>query len=270
MVFKQILGFRIERLKFSEMPAPFNSLFSTAVQNHAARDMSLDMTHKFFLPDTVLRNKDHIAFVFNCGGKTQYDKIRTLLSDYLPLFEQAATFPERAKETVDSVRYLFLYDTDADGLDRIVDNISTAFQRINEKDFMVGDWVGATSEFGRISNDKAVFVWGGTPDGGTLEDILMPMFDFTEENKPLIAKSKQTINEMFTWDMDDSDLRRAVAEVEKFKKAVLTTVGQRKKPGGSLSVVLEQADLISVDALRACHITAGFVEFIREFWGVID
>jgi hypothetical protein len=42
MVFKKILGFRIARLKFSEMPSPFNALFSTAVQNHAARDMSLD------------------------------------------------------------------------------------------------------------------------------------------------------------------------------------------------------------------------------------
>jgi hypothetical protein len=270
MVFKKILGFRIERLKFSEMPSPFNALFATAVQNHAAQDMSLDMMHKFFLPDTVLRNNDHIAFVFNCGGKTQYEKIRALLSDYLPLFEQAAIFPKGAEEIVKDVRYLFLYDTDADGLDRIVDNISREFQRINEKDFVVGEWIGATSKFGRISNDKAVFVWGQTPDGGTLEDILMPMFDFTEENKPLIARSKETMKEMFTWDMDHAEIRRAVAEIEKFKKAVLTTVGQRKKPGGSLSVVLEQADLISDDALRACPNTTGFVKFIKEFWGMID
>jgi hypothetical protein len=98
----------------------------------------------------------------------------------------------------------------------------------------------------------------------------MPMFDFTEENKPLIAKSKQTMNEMFTWDMDHTERRRAVAEIEKFNKAVLTTVGQRKKPGASLNVVLEQADLISDDALRACPITAGFVKFVREFGGMID
>lgn len=270
MVFRKIMGFRIERLKFSEMPAPFNALFSTAVQNHAAQDMSLDMTHKFFLPDTVLRNDDEMAFLFNCGGKTQYDKVRDLLSDYIPLIEQAKIFPNGAKEIVDSVRYLFLYDSDADGLDHTIDTISREFQKVDEKDFVVDAWTDTKSEFGRISNDKAVFVWGGAPDMGTLEDILMPMFDFTEENKPLIARSKRAMIEMFKWDMDHAETRRAVAEIEKFNKAVLTTVGQRKKPGGSLNVVLEQADLISDDALRACLITAGFVEFIREFWGMID
>jgi hypothetical protein len=270
MVFKKILGFRIEKLKFSEMPSPFNALFSTAVQNHAAQDMSLDMTHKFFLPDSVLRKNEEMAFIFNCGGKTQYDKVRDLLSDYIPLIEQAAIFPNGAEEIVDSVRYLFLYDSDADGLDHTIDNISREFQKVDEKDFVVDAWIDTKSEFGRISNDKAVFVWGGAPDMGTLEDILMPMFDFTEANKPLIARSKQTMNEMFRWDIDHTDSMRAVAEIEKFKKAVLTTVGQRKKPGASLNVILEQADLISDDALRACPITAGFVEFVREFWRMAD
>ncbi len=270
MVFKRILGFQIEKLKFSEMPSPFNNLFTKAVEKHAAQDMSLDMTHKFFLPDSVLRKNDDIAFIFNCGGKTQYDKVRDLLTDYIPLIEQAAIFPAGAQEIVDSVRYLFLYDSDADGLDRIVDNISREFQKVNEKDFVVDAWIGTKSEFGRVSKDKAVFVWGGAPDKGTLEDLLMPMFDFTEANKPLIARSKQTMNEMFKWDIDHGDSKKAVAEVEKFKKAVLTTVGQRKKPGSSLNVILEQAELITDDALRACPTTAGFVEFIREFWRMAD
>jgi len=44
--------------KFSEYPAPFNQLFKTSMENHAAPDMSLDMAHKFFLPDKILYNEE--------------------------------------------------------------------------------------------------------------------------------------------------------------------------------------------------------------------
>jgi len=43
---------------FSEYPAPFNQLFKTSMENHAAPDMSLDMAHKFFLPDKILYNEE--------------------------------------------------------------------------------------------------------------------------------------------------------------------------------------------------------------------
>ena len=61
MVMNKLIGFnRMEQLKFSEMPAPFNSLFKNAVKKYTAQDMSLNMVHKFFLPDTVLRKGNTI------------------------------------------------------------------------------------------------------------------------------------------------------------------------------------------------------------------
>lgn len=53
-VFKHCLGFTKVEWKCSEYPTPFNSLFRASVEKHAARYLSLDMAHKFFLLDYVL------------------------------------------------------------------------------------------------------------------------------------------------------------------------------------------------------------------------
>lgn len=265
MVLKKLMGFAIIKLKFSEMPSPFDKLFKTSVSAHAAQDMSLDMAHKFFLPDTVLRNGNNIVFLFNCGGKTQYGKVAELLSTYLPLFDLAETFAEGASEVVKSVQYLFLYDADAEGLNAIVNNLSSEFGTIDGDIFIDGNWQNSKSDFGRTSNDKAVFVWGGNPNQGTLEDIIYPLFEFTDGSKGVVSKASESINEWFTWEVGHSEIEKSVPETERFKKAVLTTVGQRKKPGSSLNVILEQSGLISEDALNSCEITTGFVEFMNDF-----
>ncbi len=267
IVLKQLMNYSVEKLKFSEMPSPFDKLFETAVKTHAAQDMSLDMAHKFFLPDTVLRKDNTIVFLFNCGGKNQYNKIKTLLAAYLPLFEQAETFAQNAEEITRSVRYLFLYDTDADGLETMTDNLNRELETIEDDRFINNDWLPSTSDFGKISNDKAVFVWGRTPEKGTLEDILVPLFEFDANNKTLMDKARITLNDMFEWDVAHPEIKRAVAENEKFLKALLTTTGQRKKPGSSMNVILEQSGLITPQALSASEIIADFVTFLEEFMG---
>lgn len=268
MVLKKLMYYTVEKLKFTEMPSPFHRLFDTAVKNHAAQDMSLDMAHKFFLPDTVLRKDNNIIFLFNCGGKHQHDKVRSLLSSYIPLFEQAVTFAQDAKEITKTFKYLFLYDSDAEGITTILDSLNREYQKIDDNDFIDGSWKTTKSSFGRIAKDKAVFVWGASPEKGTLEDILMPMFDFELENKEIVERAKASILEMFTWETAHTEVARAVAESEKYQKAVLTTIGQRKKPGSSLNVILEQSGLISDAALNSCKITAEFVEFMKEFMQV--
>lgn len=265
VVLKKVMGFSVKKLKFSEMPSPFDKLFETAVKTHAAQDMSMDMAHKFFLPDTVLRRDKHIVFLFNCGGKTQYKKVRTLLSSYIPMFGQAETFSQGSRGVTQSVRYLFLYDADADGLEVVIDNLNREFRTIEDEEFIKDDWQNSKSDHGKISSDKAVFVWGGKPEQGTLEDILVPLFDFEASNKELMSKAKKIIGEMFTWEIDHDELVRVVAETEKYQKAVLTTVGQRKKPGCSLNVILEQSKLITQEALQSSDITTGFVEFVNDF-----
>lgn len=269
MVLKKLMGYQVEKLKFSEMPSPFHKLFETSVKNHAAQDMSLDMAHKFFLPDTVLSKNDQIVFLYNCGGKNQYEKIRTLISTYLPLFEQAQTFSQGAEKIAHSIKYLFLYDIDADGIEKVAENLTREFGQIGEEKFIDDVWEASKSIYGRVAKDKAFFVWGGSPEKGTLEDLLLPMFDFSVENKSILDKTKTAMNDMFTWETGHGDAGRSIAEIEKYHKAVLTTVGQRKKPGASLNVILEQSGLITENALKSCKITAGFVLFIEGFFEAV-
>ena len=72
-------------LLFSEYPSPFNSLFRVSVDKHAAQDLSLDMAHKFFLPDKTLVKDDNMILLFNTGGKNNVDKIKILLQEFLLL-----------------------------------------------------------------------------------------------------------------------------------------------------------------------------------------
>ncbi|MBF0629690.1 MAG: hypothetical protein HQL89_01710 [Magnetococcales bacterium] len=267
LVFRKIMDYKIEKMKFSEMPAPFNNLFHTAMKKHSAEDMALDMAHKFFLPDTVLRNEKNMAFIFNCGGKTKYENVRIFLSSYLILSENVNTFRKGAKEIAQSVKYLFLYDSDTDGIDTIVANLNRELGEIDEKKFIVDSWTKTKSAFGRIAKDKAVFVWGRSPDEGTLEDILMPMFAFDNKNRIIVQQAEAAMKNMFQWKMNDPEKIRSVAETVKFQKAVLTTVGQREKPGSSLNVILEHSKLITDTALSENGTTMEFAEFVNEFIG---
>ena len=62
------------------------------MQRHAAQDLSLDMAHKFFLPDCVFQKNYFLILVFNAGGSSQVDKVKVLLKKFLTLLAQSATF----------------------------------------------------------------------------------------------------------------------------------------------------------------------------------
>jgi len=183
---KHCLGFTKVEWRFSEFPAPFNSLFRASVERHAARDLSLDMAHKFFLPDRVLQREDVIALVFNSGGKPKRQTIVDFLSDFLPLFEQATVFPDRADAVVTQARFLFLYDADAKGIEKVRKDVKTAFGSIDSEPWLIDDWqLDAADPTGAIAGDKALYVWSGKGGQGTLEDILMSVLC---ESKPELAK----------------------------------------------------------------------------------
>lgn len=266
MVFRKLMGFDYVKLKFSDMPSPFHRLFSTAVQKHAAQDMALDFAHKFFLPDSVLRKGDDLVFLFNSGGKTKFEKVRQLLADYIPTLGQAKTFAQGAQEVTVAVKYMFLYDTDADGLAKISRRVVKEFAEVAGTPFLTAPWKTPQSKFGLLSDDKALYVWGDTPDKGTLEDIVLPMI--TSDHGDLVKQAEDAMSEMFTWKTDHEKPERAVAEAEKYKKAVITTAGQRANSGLSMTVIIERSELITPELLRKCSKTKDFVEFVGEFAGL--
>jgi hypothetical protein len=264
-VFRKVLKYDIVKLKFSEMPYPFSSLFETTVRNHSAEDMSLDMAHKFFLPEEILKKTNNMIILFKSGGSTKYDKIKTLLSDYLVLFNEEIKFGNKEKDCVKTYKYLFVFDLDANGIDGILEKVKDELRKIGGYDFIVEPWKIGKSDFGRTSNDKAVFVWGDSTGKGTLEDILVPMIKSNIESRTIIDQAEKVMSDMFEWDTEDRDLTHRVAELAKYKKSVITTAGQRAKPGKSLHVIIRESGLITEDALEKSDKTKEFVRFLNDF-----
>ena len=264
-IMESIFSFERVSWKFSEYPSPFNQLFKSSVDKHAARDMALDMAHKFFLPDQVFKRNNDIVLVFNSGGKDQVSKIKELLSDVVPMLNNASVFLQDATEFVSETKYLFFYDADDLGAERVRNQAFSALEEIVEVErWMLSPWrLDTVNPFAAISDNKAIYIWGETPERGTLEDLLHPIFAI--ENSECLARAEHYIDGAFSWDLDSGELKKSVAEVAKRKKAIITAIGQRKKPGSSMNVVLEQAKLISNKALRESQAVSELVVFIEKF-----
>jgi hypothetical protein len=263
-IFRKILEYKRISVSFSELPVPLNNLFAQAVKKHGAKDLSLDMAHKFYLPDAILRKENSYVLLFNSEGKDQFEKVRTFLTDYLRLTEQSVVLSRGSKESISHSKYLFIYDADEDGIDHKISLVYDEYRKIEKYDFIVEDlMVSSKTLFGRFSKDKAVFIWGTCPNSGTLEDVVLPMMDNNEINKSIKEKTGNALKNIFNWEIDYDDT--PVAKAANYKKALLTVAGQNNKPGKSLSVVLAESGLVTPEALRASKTVKEFVDFLNVF-----
>jgi hypothetical protein len=264
-VMECFLGFERAELKFSDFPSPLNQLFPNSILQHAAKDLSLDMAHKFFLPDRVMVNKDQMALLFNTGGKTQSDKVKLLLTTFLPLLAQAAVFQQNAPSVIRKARYLFLYDADHMGFDEVLNKFIKEFAEIDGSPWLQKEWIiDKVNPFAACAGDQALYIWGETHKCGTLEDILMVLF---EQSEPiLIQKAINAVDQMFTWDTTSVSIKTSIAEKANRKKAIITVAGQQKKPGMSMNVILDQAKLIRQEVFEVDKHVQSFVAFLSKFF----
>ncbi|MEO5358956.1 MAG: hypothetical protein H7843_00765 [Nitrospirota bacterium] len=263
MALIKLLGFEKVKLLFRDLPSPFNLIFKKTVQEHVQGDLSLHMAHKFFLPDTILRNANHWVLLFNSGGNKN-NEVKTLIFDYLKFMPRARTFSQGVNEVIESTRYLFVYDADSKGIKGVIKKFSNDFSSIVGTDFTVHDWEKTpNSDFGRVAGDKAVYVWGEDPDRGTLEDILIPLF--TNDKEELMTKAKSAVVNMFPRDTDNIAPIIAVPALAKQKKSILTLAGQGEKPGSSMAVILEQSKLLTDTTLKGDPRTKEFTDFVAKF-----
>ncbi|RKZ53059.1 MAG: hypothetical protein DRR16_16415 [Candidatus Parabeggiatoa sp. nov. 3] len=175
------LMFKID-WKFSEYPAPFNQLFKTSMENHAAQDMSLDMAHKFFLPDRTLYNENRklLVLLFNTGGKSKTDNPKIFLRDFLPLLKQSKVFPGDAKKIVNHCNYLFLYDRDNKEPSNVFSWCQNEFAQIEDEIFISEDFIIDEENnlaASCLTKTVGVYVFSKSNSLGTLEDILLPLFE---------------------------------------------------------------------------------------------
>lgn len=245
-------------VKFSELPSPLDRMYANAVKNHAAIDLSLDMAHKFFLPDAIFMKDLKIIAIYNSGGKSNYDKIEVLLNNYLILQPQAQTFANANQDYIVSDKFIFFYDADDLGITEVVKEVETNFRKVKDKDFIVNNFTKSSfSDYAYISDNKATYTWGNTPNEGTLEDLIYPMYE--TDQLDLVNKSKNAIEDMFEWNLD------TVAQRAKKKKSIITVMGQKKKPGLSMSLILGETKLINDETWKTHEKVIDIITFLENF-----
>jgi hypothetical protein len=263
-VLRQSVGFERVEWRFSEFPAPFNSLFKASMNRHAARDLSLDMAHKFYLPDHVLQRGDHIALLFNAGGKTKWEQIREFLGEYSDLLDQARVFPGDARSVVTRSLVLFLHDADSDGAETIRDAVRQQFSKLGDRDWMTVEWeVDASNGVAATAQDIGSYVWCGEDGLGTLEDLLIPIHRVSDAERT--GKAEQCLDQLFEWETDHQDAKRRIAERARRHKGVITLLGQRKKPGMSQHVVIGQTQTMKDADFIGDSRVAAFASFMTRF-----
>ena len=265
LILKNIFGFKVVNWKFSEFPAPFNQFFSTTLTQHAAEDLNLDMAHKFFLPDSVMQKNDQLILLFNSGGSSKVEEVKVLLTNILPLLERAKVFTGGATSIVTESRFLFLYDADEKGAAKIQEEFIQNFSIIDDKTWINADVNSASDNpmATTIDPHKGVYIWGASEEEGTLEDLLIPLLQ--QSDKELMNKAEEAVNGMFVWDTQAEEKKHAVAEAAKRFKAIITLAGQRKKPGSSMNIVIDQARLVSTQTLKESKAVIAFIHFIGNF-----
>lgn len=265
LVLKYYFGLATVKEYFKNYPAPLNMLLPQNLQKHTADDLSLDMAHKFFLPDRTMTNGDEHVLLFNMGGKTKVDNPKKFLADFLPLYEQMKFFSKDAQSMLRNVRYVFLYDADHEPAQKIFTDCHDAFKKIGELEFVAHAFVSLPGNpCAARSGDIAVYILGDPGTGkGTLEDILLPMYMATAND--VCRKSEQFVDDCFDWKLGQGNERQQIAARARKAKALITTAGQGEKPGRPMTAIIQDDVLGSKANFLASASIQRFAQFICDF-----
>lgn len=265
LVMKHCFGMRTVKDNFSSYPSPLHKLLPQNLKKHASGDMSLDMAHKFFLPDRTVTNGDDYVLLFNMGGKTRIDNPKKFLSSFLPLYENRATFSKDAESIASDVRYLFLYDADHENATKIFSDCRINFENINEVSFITRQFEPSPENPGAaVSDDKGVYVLGDPDTGkGTLEDILLPIYEKTQ--KDWCEKAGSFVDDTFSFKTGQGNDKQNIAARAKKAKAVITAAGQGKRPGRPMAAIIQDDVLGTMTNFLTSIPVQKFADFLQEF-----
>jgi hypothetical protein len=265
LIFKTMFNATEFRDNFSQLPFPFSNIFQTALQKHAKLELSLDMAHKFFLPDKILTKDNNYIIIFNSGGKNRGDKIKPLIQNLWELTSTGDVFTSDSDNLIKDHKYLFIYDADHNDQDFTLNEISREFNLIDNTPWITQSWDKKHGTKIAINSDidhVAALVWCDRESGfGTLEDILTECLH-TDEN---FIEAQEKIKEMYHWDTENISPKRRVAEKAKMLKASISLLGQREKPGGSMNVIVSQTKLLNQEKLTTSPTISDVIEFFSDF-----
>lgn len=272
LIFKRLIDFKRVQLKISEVPYPFSNIFRQSMLTHSAEDLRLDLAKKFFLPDFLLEKDGVLVMIFNSGGSSRRaDSIGKFLIDVFDLLDVEDSFNDASDGIGPKISFAIFADADSVGTSKVVEQIQLEFAVIGARDWLNKKWapyhgtraVSQETKRGLVS----AYIWRRWRDDvGTLEDVALECLEFGES----INQTFEFLDQRFSW-VPSAQAKpiHICALAAKRLKAALCIEGQREKPGGSLSVVLDQANLISEESLLKSQSVQDCVSFLKKWVAVV-
>jgi hypothetical protein len=263
---KTLLGFQPVLCKPSELPYPIGDVLKQSFKTRAAEDLRLDLAKKFFLPDYTLERELErervLVLVFNYGGSNRARTMPEFLEDVFTLL-QATAFSGGSQIPLS---YAVFADADVAGTVGARNKISTDLRAIGSQPWLTPEWtemegIPTAAQQDTEQGRAAAYIWRcRDTDQGTLEDIVLECLS----GQGRIDETLAFVDARFDWTPPPKATPEEVcALAAKRLKATFCVEGQRKKPGGSLAVVLDQAELLTAERLTASASVKDCVAFLR-------
>lgn len=268
-VLKKLLGFKREKLKSSDLPYPIGNVLQQSFKTRAAEDLRLDMAKKFFLPDYVLGHDARLVLIFNYGGSNRASNMPPFLQDAFALLEATAFSGGQQVP----LSYIIFADADVVGVQGAWRGVVDDLKQIGDQVWLGQDWIpiaGVSNAAWQETTQGrvATYVWcQAEADRGTLEDIVLECMSGQEG----FADTLNFVDQRFDWTPPpEASDEKICALSAKRMKAAFCVEGQGSKPGGSLGVVLDQAELLTDERLKASVSVNNCVAFLRKWMEVSD
>lgn len=267
-VLKTQLGFKQEAIHISSLPYPLSGVLKQSFQKRAAEDLRLDLAKKFFLPDQVLACEGVLVLLFNYGGSNRGKNLPPFLDNVFPLL-QASAF---SGGTSVPLSFVVFADADAAGTAAARASISTDLTQIAGQPWLTPDWqiledLPMAAQQNTAQGRVGAYVWRRQDaDEGTLEDIVAECLG----DDPSFAETSTFVASHFDWTPAATATPKQVCKLNADRqKAAFCVEGQRKKPGSSLGVVLDQAELLTKERLAESQAVKDCVTFLRRWLKVL-
>lgn len=264
-----------DKVRISEIKKPFGPFLSKGLEKHFMDDLSLEMAHKFYLPNLVYETANNYILVFNSGGETKVAEIKYLIANFENTYR---LIPE--EKDFESISYIFTFDCD---YKKPVDKIETCknlLKSVTKRDLRDVFFKDDTTEIWSFENlisykdlsyayigDKVgFFVWSNFGNPGTLEDIYFPLM--SQCNQSLIQDTEQFVNGCFASEMqpihpekpDEVSSKRA-----KRLKTIMSCAGQGKNTGAALASIYKLNTLINESIFSENSMVKEFSDFLSHF-----
>ena len=253
-------------IKISSLPAPLNTIFSQIIKEHFYDDFSLDMAHKFLLPDCVLISKDNYILLFNSGGMKKYSVVKKIISRILYQLK----FGGHVKNfNENDLKLVFTYDADYRGKEKTIEEVNKNLFPVIVKDCGFDEHDPVFDKeilLEQTCKNVYYYIWHGSNGFGTLEDILLPIYQLSHSD--LLAKTNDFIDDNFAKDFEynpESFLEHDVAMKADKIKAQITIAGQGKRASKPATAIINDDVLGNRDCFIRDVFISQFISFLKSF-----